>query len=439
MVAQKRALRASCDNCHQAKVKCVSTAAACQRCLSLNVPCIHSPPGRSGRVPAASGDRERGSNKNNNNNKAQNRTIHDSGVYGESKDDNIVLQVPLSQPPLAASAPSPSTPSATEFPTDSLALIDEPLDLILSSWLPINNPQSLHDDSGNTPTRRSSNPSTMTSAAEPISSSSSSSFFNQPTTPVIGMSLPISSAMADFATKELGLVQQQTPQASLNYGSKGAGLTCTCFQSILRALEKIQKADMHSLSLDFALGQNKEALIQICNSLKCTFPHDSTTRLLTMVLLRKNLHIYHLLYQLRFQNEAETSTSNAELFPPSSHSLSPFTFPSLQRQSFATGDNRQYDYNFPSEHLYQEKNTTQGVPGQGSTRLTLGAYQLDDADESSLKRQILLLDLNKVPTLLERLDRRACGLDETDGLDLYNMMRSALTAEFRAIVTAVEA
>jgi hypothetical protein len=273
--------------------------------------------------------------------------------------------------------------------------------------------------------------------------SPSSSPFNQPTTPVLRMSLPISSAMADFATRELGLLQQRAPQASLNYhhlpGSKGTGLTCTCFQSILCALEKIQKADMHSLSLDFALSQNKEALMQICNSLNCTFPHDSTTRLLTMVLLRKNLHIYDLLYQLRFRNEAETSTSNAELFPPSSHSLSPFTFPSLRRQSFATGDNRQYDYNFPSEHLYQEKDTARGVPGQGSTRLTLGAYQLDDADKSSLKKQILLLDVNKVPVLLERLDRRACGLDETDGLDLYNMMRSAMIAKFRAIVTAVEA
>lgn len=116
MVAQKRALRASCGNCHQAKVKCFSTSTACQRCLSLNAPCIHSPPGRSGRVPAASGDSEQSSNKVNNNNKAQSRTIHDSGVNGEGEDDNIALQVPQPQPPVAASALS--TSSATEFATD---------------------------------------------------------------------------------------------------------------------------------------------------------------------------------------------------------------------------------------------------------------------------------------------------------------------------------
>ncbi|KAH8690476.1 hypothetical protein BGW36DRAFT_432278 [Talaromyces proteolyticus] len=438
MVAQKRALRASCDNCHQAKVKCVSTSAGCQRCLSLNVLCVHSPPGRSGRVPAASRDRDRSSHENNNNSKEQSCTIHDPGVSAESEDDNIAPQVSLPTPPPAASALS--TPPATEFPTDSLALIDEPMDLMLSSWLPMNHQQSLHDDPGSTPTGRSSIPSTVTSATESISSTSS--LFNQPTTPVFGMPLPISTAMADFATREPGMVPQRTSQASLNYhhllSPKGAGLTCTCFQSIIRALEKIQKANMPSLSLDVALGQNKEALMQICNSLKCTFPHDSTTRLLTMVLLRRNLHVYHLLYQLRLRNEAETNTSNSELFSPSSHSLSPFTFPSL-RQGFGTGGNRHYDYNFPTEQLYQEKDTTSSVPGQGSTRLTLGAYQLDDADESSLKKQILLLDVNKVPLLLERLDRRACGLDETDGLDLYNMMRSALIAEFRAIVTAVEA
>jgi hypothetical protein len=82
-----------------------------------------------------------------------------------------------------------------------------------------------------------------------------------------------------------------------------------------------------------------------------------------------------------------------------------------------------------------QEHTTQG----GVARLTLGAYQLDDADETSLTKHILLLDVKKVPRLLERLDRRACGLDEADGLDLYNMMRSALIADFRAIMMDVEA
>jgi hypothetical protein len=81
-----------------------------------------------------------------------------------------------------------------------------------------------------------------------------------------------------------------------------------------------------------------------------------------------------------------------------------------------------------------------GVAGTATNavRLSLGSYTLDHADESSLTKQILLLDVNKVPRLLERLDRRACGLDESDGLDLYNMMRSALIAEFRAIMTEVD-
>ncbi|KAL2825519.1 hypothetical protein BJY01DRAFT_230168 [Aspergillus pseudoustus] len=79
-----------------------------------------------------------------------------------------------------------------------------------------------------------------------------------------------------------------------------------------------------------------------------------------------------------------------------------------------------------------------GGTGENAVRLSLGSYTLDHADESSLTKQILLLDVNKVPRLLERLDRRACGLDEADGLDLYNMMRGALIAEFRAIMTDVE-
>jgi hypothetical protein len=63
---------------------------------------------------------------------------------------------------------------------------------------------------------------------------------------------------------------------------------------------------------------------------------------------------------------------------------------------------------------------------------------LDEADERSLKKQIFLIDVGKVPRLLERLDQRACGLDEADGLDLYNMMRSSLIADFRAVMTDVQ-
>jgi hypothetical protein len=231
----------------------------------------------------------------------------------------------------------------------------------------------------------------------------------------------------------------------------GGSSTCTCFQTIVRALEKIQTANMRLLSMDVALSQNKESLIHICNALKCNSPHDSTTRLLMLVLLRKNLNLYNLLYHSRLRNRGDRSSRGSR---GSIGGGSPFSAPDTDFGADTTLLSSRHPSDaglgfFAPEGLDETSTSLRsskfaggagGVAGTATNavRLSLGSYTLDHADEGSLTKQILLLDVNKVPRLLERLDRRACGLDEADGLDLYNMMRSALIAEFRAIMTEVD-
>ncbi|KAJ5896916.1 uncharacterized protein N7473_006315 [Penicillium subrubescens] len=408
MWTQKRALRASCDNCHQAKVKCIPTASGCQRCLGLNALCIHSPPGRSGRAPAA--------------------RPRSSGGHQQARQPLHVPTPPQSNPSQPLSEFNDLThlrnsdndedihtqgahSSVDYFSTivENEAHTIEPIDPMLADWFASSsvNPLQTGDPGG--------------SMAE------SSNFY----TSSHGTATPIPQATSDFVPG-VASTSSKTNLQSLSgtqrghafFGSNSQESLCACFHSIIRALEKIQCANLRLLTLDVALTQNKEALLRVCNALKCGTPHDSTTRLVILLLLRKNLHFYHLIYQsrLRDRREVNNETPNA-----STTSL----WSSLE--SHTNQPSQGHDSVFFTRQIH-------GHNSQGrNSRLTLGTYQLEGADEASLTKHILLLDVKKVPRLLERLDQRACGLDEADGLDMYNIMRSALIAEFRMVMMDVEA
>ncbi|KIA75886.1 hypothetical protein HK57_00328 [Aspergillus ustus] len=442
MGTQKRALRASCDNCHQAKVKCVPTAAGgCQRCVGLGTLCVHSPPGRSGRVPAANKDQQQN----------------------------------IATPPRSSSShhhPQSDRLSTIDFSGDSVMM--EPVDSMISDWFSMSAAAMSPIYSGtqgvltDLPINHSSSiPSTFSMGSPPPPPAALSDFLaadlpSHSHSHSHSQSQNLSSSSATQHLPSLLATTNPQPTSHLLYTStpppkSAPPNTCTCFQTIMRALEKIQAANMRLLSMDVALSQNKESLIHICNTLKCTSPHDSTTRLLMLVLLRKNLNLYHLLYHSRLRSNRRDQRNNSVRGSPGGGNGGGVGSPFSVTESVLGGGRRLSELGgggggllFGSERELEVSATSVrpsdlvvGTAGDGSAgavpvRLSLGSYTLDHADESSLTKQILLLDVNKVPRLLERLDRRACGLDEADGLDLYNMMRSALIAEFRAIMTEVD-
>lgn len=355
MSAPKPSLRAACDNCYQAKVKCVPTPSGCQRCISLNSPCFHSPPGRPGRVPIA--------------------------------------RNPLFNP----EASTTSTPVQGEGD-------DEPGDLNLSL-------KGLTGDDVLPETATLDTPLNGWVSMDPLSISEA----------LYGESVI---AFPEFATRLP--FSTPTDRQFNNFGNDKK--SCACFGSTLQALGKAQRTDLQSLGLDVALRHNKDALLTVCNSIKCSISHDSTTRLLILILLRKSLKLYQIIFHLRLSAK---SINTPEMDPVSAPYSIHVANPALSISPTSSG---QSDYFNLLVHPHAEKHLES--PPQ-ATRLTLGSYQLDEADERSLKKQIFLLDVGKVPRLLERLDQRACNLDETDGLDLYNMMRSSLIADFRVVMTEI--
>jgi hypothetical protein len=195
--------------------------------------------------------------------------------------------------------------STSDFPADSAMAVDpspdqiEPVDSMLSNWFSLSAPPM-------SPLYNSYQTSLLPESSKPF-----------PPTFVMSSRLP--TATSDFVTGATSLQYTSTTHPAL--GSQLGLLTftsdvqqslaCACFQIIVRALEKIQQANMTLLSVDVALSQNKEALVHICNALKCTSPHDSTTRLLMLVLLRKNYHLYHTLYQSRLRIRKDKDRNNS--------------------------------------------------------------------------------------------------------------------------------
>lgn len=142
--------------------------------------------------------------------------------------------------------------------------------------------------------------------------------------------------------------------------------------SILHALKKTQRTDLQSLGLDVALRHNKDALLGVCNSVKCSIPHDSTTRLLIIILLRKSLKLYQILFHLRLRAKAVNAREvNPASAPYSLHVANP-ALPTISPPSSGQPD---YFNLLAHPHIEKHKTVPQGI------RLALGSYHLDEADE----------------------------------------------------------
>lgn len=243
MSAPKPSLRAACDNCYQAKVKCIPTPSGCQRCISLFSRCFHSPPGRPGRVP----------------------TVRSAPFNPESSNIPIPIQGEQKH------EPGDLHLSLKGLTGDGVLSETATLDTPLNPWVPMDSP-SINE----------------TLYGEAV------------------LSFP------EFAIEPPILTPTDGQWNDFGDDKK----SCACFVSILQALEKAQRTDLQSFGLDVALRHNKDALLGVCNSIKCSIPHDSTTRLLILILLRKSLKLYQILFHLRLSAKGCQCKGNESRISP---------------------------------------------------------------------------------------------------------------------------
>ncbi|KAL8723398.1 MAG: hypothetical protein Q9225_000314 [Loekoesia sp. 1 TL-2023] len=409
--AQK--LRSSCDNCHTAKVKCASTGSqSCARCLSHNVPCSYSP---SLRIAKSNSSKQ---------SNASSSTFARSRQPSTSVDGESVS---------GQSTPSHARPIHTEsvnyagpaFPDDfglgNASMQGFDLEQIASNFMPtvpaslssitaVNSPsEHLAPLLGDQHHSHSSSLSDISYHEGPffwstggmdrygdkqvsgLSTLQNQLFINEQ--PTMGEKVPFT---AEDAIPEKGEGNARSGDWGLQ-----AGDACDCHVQLLQALgvpPRVIRAahtngDTAVANFDVLLAANKRSIGRCATMLGCKECFGgSTSFLLIFTLLSQILALYR----------------SACV----SYLVQPVTAP---------GDD------FRKSSI---------VPGP--LRLKFGAYELDQADENLLKKELMLIELRKVESLLSRLKNLVGEIDDRAECSAYEALLAHLTRHLQQIVTIIQ-
>ena len=405
-------LRASCDNCHAAKVKCTpANAESCARCLSHNVRCSYSPSLRVGksnsstkssasssfaqsRRPSTGVDAESASGRST---PARAQTSH-TGYMDDSAStfpDDLSLgdgyMQGLGLDPIAFLPTAPASSSITA--------LNSPNEYLASPWGDQNH---LHTNLRGESSQHDSHFLWSTGALDTYSEKQGSSlpavqkqgyrrYFNgQPT--VEGGS-PFA---AENAVPEKGEESAGSGDWSLQFGD-----ICDCHGQLLQALRippRVIKAartskDTAVAAFDVLLAANKQSIRRCAMVLDCQDGFGgSTSYLLVFTLLSQVLTLYH-------------SACQSYLVNPS-----------------VTPDN--------------DSRESSIVPGPST--LNFGAYKLDQEDEILLKKELMLIELRKVESLLSRLKSLVGEVDDRTECSAYEALLLFSMRNLQQLVTIIQ-
>ena len=365
-----RKLRASCDGCYLAKLKCTKERPTCPRCRNLGIVCHYSPSMRMGKPRQNQGQK---------------------------------------QPPAAtATMQQPSAPpSASQSPQPSHS----------STW-PINGPNAQSISSGSAHNRPGPTQTASLSSIESTFSIPNSYPSTVATSPV--------NFEDDFSTwNESSMFKlgdgfmtfpHTTPNSEHQLLSSSAtntifappsplGSRCGCYRSIVEALHAMQATSTNSQysALDTVLNDCKDMVQKGEAMLNCSCSEDSTLIMLLAGLIAKHLSFF----------EPGNGTC------PPSPNLSP-TSPSSSASGCTSLSTSLTSNNggtwFPP------------TPQQPSpTRITIGKYTMDGEDEERLRLEIILMELQRLNSLLAKFYGKFSSLPAGSDRQTYETLVNYLS------------
>ncbi|MCJ1407781.1 hypothetical protein MMC19_001852 [Ptychographa xylographoides] len=338
-------LRASCNACNVAKVRCTKSRPTCSRCAKHGDECVYSVSLRAGKRPAH-GHEARfrkftqpliGPPSNDARFSENNRNYTEP----QESDRRQQLQSPMHSP--TADLPTDWTlePSTTVdlMPLDSdmfLNMVDYDLPSLL-------NVRSLFDAADCSP------PSAFPQKASDLDSLRQS-WYQHLSGSIGGPTYMSHEQQSSSAVSTSPSCPTPTTPGQLPSNRPWAS-NCGCYKTILQTLSSLHIfSSFPNVTFDVALARNKEAVTLCLTALRCTCSADASFGLLFVSLIARILFIY--------QNSC-TAWSN-----------------------IATA-------------------TT-------TTRLTLGVYNLDREDEERIKMELVRMELGKVEALVARLKEKVC-------------------------------
>lgn len=297
-------LRASCDGCFLAKVKCSKARPICSRCLTCGIECRYSPSSRAGKPKASESSKEQPARQES----TGNNTIPNSNPSHNNSNNNMMYGVHGGMPGMYEGGwITPPTSidgsmSRTQSISSGLAFMGvdgsppAPADPSLATemygpsipWTPPSEMPTQFTDASITNTisndhihRRSQSYEVNSGAMGWMDTKGPDLFsFNHVSTP----------APNCFPSPTVTPIHRQTPSRSKSTPSNSAGGSCTCFTVCLQSLQALHNASSPAAPpFDLVLSLNRKAVEGCAAMLGMTallsFPLQSTTKTHKMLTL----------------------------------------------------------------------------------------------------------------------------------------------------------
>ncbi|MCJ1244107.1 hypothetical protein MMC30_001305 [Trapelia coarctata] len=342
-------LRASCNACNQAKVKCTKTRPTCARCAKhRDIECVYSVSLRAGKRPAQNNDaRFKKLGQPLVDSPGGDARFRPSGIHPDVRGNDARSRSPV-QSAMDIADEWALDPSAT---ADLMSMENDMYLTMVGYDRASLDPPSLFDTSSSSPSSSLCQNPSNTSSFDSLRDTwyqhlpdafNASPFIFQPRQPS-----SLFSSTPSCPTSPL-----QSPS------TPALSSVCCCFKTVLQTLTNLQAfSSIPCPTFDVALAHNKEAVTLCSAALRCVCPGDTTFVFLIVSLIDKILSVYQ-------------SSCNAWSQSTPASSTSPASVPTI-------------------------------------ARVTLGVYSLDQEDEERIKMEFLRMELRKVEALVSKLKEKA--------------------------------
>ncbi|MCJ1387679.1 hypothetical protein MMC18_000522 [Xylographa bjoerkii] len=368
-------LRASCNACNQAKVKCSKSRPTCTRCAKHGEECVYSVSLRAGKRPA---HRDRSN--------ARFRKFTQPAM--DSQGAHAKYTAPSNRP--AAQDGNSNTNSQLQSPMPS------PME-IPSTWMiepaaaiglmPMDGDMYLNMVDYETPSLMDTSALFDMSECSPSASSLPNSAQLEAFRENWYQHVPDPISIPPYAYHERQQSSHATSTSSSSISPTRTPATpvyssaCGCFKTILQTLSSLYiLSSFPNLTFDVALARNKEAVHLCLAALECNCAAEASFGLLYISLIAKILSIYQSSCG-RWSDQSSSSTS---------------------------------------------------------ARITLGVYNLDREDEERIKMILVRMELRKVETLVARVKAKACQGDAESEINAFDALVSFLEGKLRAVSDALQ-
>ena len=382
-------LRASCDGCYLAKVRCTKERPVCSRCKSLSFLCTYSPSQRSGKRRIVQNRTSEPENYNPQTVGIPHRHLlgfqhhysdtepsnHNGRLFFNSNSDSMRL------------GSHPNSPKGSEKTCSSGEQDDSP------QKVSNNDPEDQTDSSGamdiTFPFSLSSIPNQHTSDTTAQLARKCGNLPRQ--LPVAtGAPCTLPEQFTDW-TSEFSLPMMEDELLSIALPPELSGSSCNCFDSIFEALYALQKQfKSHPTTLDAVLAANQDVIGRGEAILACDCSNDSTSIMLLSGLIAKLLSLY--------SSISGTSSTSSSSSPESSDFVS-ITPPA---------------------------------------RITIGKYTMEGRDEEQMLTEIIMIELRKLNSMLLKFRDKFRGLPAEHESRTYEMLMNFLSTRIREVVNRLQ-